>query len=47
MSDTTHSNQSRHVDLFPVSEDTTPYRKLSGDYVRTFEAGGRSFLEVD
>ncbi|MEO0547260.1 MAG: fumarate hydratase [Pseudomonadota bacterium] len=47
MSDTAPQNQSRHVDLFPVGEDTTPYRKLSGDYVRTIEAGGRSFLEVD
>lgn len=47
MSDTTQPNQSRHVDLFPVSEDNTPYRKLTGDYVRTVEAGGRSFLEVD
>jgi fumarate hydratase class I len=24
----------------------TPYRKLTGDFVTTFEAGGRSFLEV-
>ena len=24
----------------------TPYRKLTGDFVSTFEAGGRSFLEV-
>jgi fumarate hydratase class I len=24
----------------------TPYRKLTGDYVSSFEAGGRSFLEV-
>ncbi|MEM9676715.1 MAG: fumarate hydratase [Pseudomonadota bacterium] len=47
MSDTAPQNQSRHVDLFPVGGDTTPYRKLSGDYVRTIEAGGRSFLEVD
>ncbi|MDX2092363.1 MAG: fumarate hydratase [Kofleriaceae bacterium] len=26
--------------------DDTPYRKLTGDYVSTFEAKGRSFLEV-
>ncbi|MEL6935008.1 MAG: fumarate hydratase, partial [Pseudomonadota bacterium] len=38
---------SRHVDLFPLGEDTTPYRKLTGDYVRTVDLGGHSFLEVD
>jgi len=24
----------------------TPYRKLTGDFVTSFDAGGRSFLEV-
>ncbi len=38
---------SPHVDLFPLGPDETPYRKLTGDYVRTVEAGGRTFLEVE
>src|SRR5262245_11872966 len=36
----------RFQEILPLGEDTTPYRKLSGDHVKSFEAGGRSFLEV-
>ena len=36
-----------HVDLFPLSEDTTPYRKLSGDFVSTVELDGKTFLKVE
>ncbi len=41
------SPSSPYVDLFPMGEDETPYRKLSGDYVKTLEAAGRKFLEVE
>ena len=34
-------------DLLPTGADTTPYRKLTGDHVSTFEAGGRRFLQVE
>jgi fumarate hydratase class I len=33
-------------ELLPLADDATPYRKLSGDHVGTFTAGGRSFVEV-
>ena len=36
-----------HVDLFPLSEDKTPYRKLSGDFVKTIEIDGKKFLKVE
>jgi len=39
-----------YADLLPIGmggEDTTTYRKLTDDYVSTFEAGGRRFLQVD
>ncbi len=39
-----------YADLLPIGmggEDTTTYRKLTSDYVSTFEAGGRTFLQVD
>jgi len=36
-----------HVDLFPLSADTTPYRKLSGDFVSTVELDGKTFLKVE
>ena len=37
-----------YSDLLPIGEDTTPYRKLSDEGVRTVEGpGGRTFLEVD
>jgi fumarate hydratase, class I len=36
-----------YVDLLPVGADFTPYRLLTRDGVRTIEAAGRTFLEVD
>src|SRR2546428_842618 len=36
-----------YQDLLPIGHDDTPYRLLTGDYVSTFEAGGRSFVQVD
>jgi fumarate hydratase class I len=37
-----------YSDLLPTggASDSTPYRKLTGEGVRTVEAGGRTFLEV-
>ncbi|MFD7729368.1 fumarate hydratase [Kitasatospora phosalacinea] len=34
-------------DLLPLGTDTTPYRKLTSEGVSTFEAGGRTFLQVE
>ncbi len=36
-----------YTDLLPVGPDTTQYRLLTADGVRTREAFGRKFLEVD
>jgi fumarate hydratase, class I len=36
-----------YQDLLPLGPDTTPYRKLTSDFVSTFEAGGRTFLQVE
>jgi fumarate hydratase class I len=36
-----------YTDLLPVGPDETPYRLLTTEGVRTIEAGGRTFLEVD
>ncbi len=36
----------RYQDMLPLGEDTTPYERISGDHVSTFEAAGRTFLEV-
>ncbi|NVJ06442.1 fumarate hydratase [Myxococcus sp. AM001] len=33
-------------DMLPLGKDETPYRLLSKDHVSTFEAGGRTFLQV-
>ena len=33
-------------DLLPLGADATPYRKLTGDHVSTFEAAGQIFLRV-
>ena len=35
------------TELLPLGEDTTPYRKLTGDHVSTFEAAGATFLRVE
>ncbi len=34
-------------DLFPLGEDTAPYRKLTGDYVSTASFGGETMVKVD
>jgi fumarate hydratase, class I len=36
-----------YQELLPLGDDDTPFRKLSGDFVSTFSAGGRSFLQVE
>jgi fumarate hydratase class I len=37
----------RYSDLLPTGPDETPYRLLTTEGVRTIEAGGRTFLQVD
>ncbi len=39
--------QFAYQDLLPIGADEAPYRLLSADYVSTFEAGGRRFVQVD
>ena len=34
-------------ELFELSEDSTPYRKLPGDFVRVVRAGGREIVQVE
>ena len=34
-------------ELFELGEDSTPYRKLPGDFVRVVRAGGREILQVE
>jgi fumarate hydratase class I len=36
----------RYSDLLPIGPDDTPYRLVTTEGVETFEAGGRTFLEV-
>ena len=36
----------RYSDLLPLGEDQTPYRLVTTEGVSTFEAGGRTFLQV-
>ncbi|MCS0634492.1 fumarate hydratase [Streptomyces sp. LP05-1] len=36
-----------YTDLLPLGEDTTPYRLVTAEGVSTFEAGGRTFLQVE
>jgi fumarate hydratase class I len=36
-----------YSDLLPVGKDDTPYRLLTTEGVQTFEANGRTFLQVD
>jgi fumarate hydratase class I len=36
----------QYQDLLPLGHDETPYRLVTKDYVSTFQAGGRTFLEV-
>jgi fumarate hydratase class I len=37
----------QYQDILPLGADDTQYRLLTPDYVSTFEAGGRRFLQVD
>ncbi|MBS2014940.1 MAG: fumarate hydratase [Deltaproteobacteria bacterium] len=37
----------QYQDLLPLGKDETPYELVTKDYVSTFEAAGRSFVEVD
>jgi fumarate hydratase class I len=37
----------RYSDLLPAGRDETPYRLLGTEGVSTFEAGGRTFLQVE
>jgi len=36
-----------YQELLPVGADGTPYQLLTSDYVTTFSAGGRRFVQVD
>jgi fumarate hydratase, class I len=36
-----------YQEILPLGDDDTPYRKLSGDFVSTFSAGGHSFLSIE
>jgi len=36
-----------YQDILPLGADETDYRLLTADYVSTFEAGGRRFVQVD
>lgn len=36
-----------YQELLPLGDDDTPFRKISGDYVSTFQAGGHSFLQIE
>ena len=36
-----------HHEMFPLGEDTTPYRQLTTEHVATREVDGREILEVD
>ena len=49
MSTSTPSNAAsfEYSDLLPIGPDTTPYRLITTEGVSTFEAGGRTFLQVD
>ena len=37
----------RFQELFELGEDTTPYRRLGGDFVRVVREGGREILKVE
>lgn len=36
-----------YADMLPIGPDTTPYRLVTTEGIRTVDAGGRSFLEVE
>jgi fumarate hydratase class I len=37
----------QYQDMLALGDDTVPYRQLTTDFVRPFDAGGRRFVEVD
>jgi fumarate hydratase class I len=37
----------QYQDLLPLGSDATPYRKLTSDHISTFQAAGRTFLQVE
>jgi fumarate hydratase class I len=37
----------QYQDMLALGEDAVPYRQLTTDFVRTLDAGGRRFVEVD
>ncbi|MCP3167917.1 fumarate hydratase [Myxococcus qinghaiensis] len=39
-------NDFQFQEMLPLGKDETPYRLLTKDHVSTFEAGGRTFLQV-
>ncbi|MEE9313700.1 MAG: fumarate hydratase [Rhizobiaceae bacterium] len=41
------NNHSPHVDIFPLGDDSTPYRKLTSDFVSTVDVEGTEFLKID
>ncbi|QBR93633.1 fumarate hydratase [Nocardioides euryhalodurans] len=47
MSAATEGPEFRYSDLLPLGPDDTPYRLLTTEGVSTFEAGGRTFLQVE
>ena len=38
--------EQQYQEMFPLGEDTTPYRKLTSEHVTTVRANGREILEV-
>ncbi len=36
-----------YFEMFPLAEDATPYRRLTGDYVAPLKVNGHEILEVD
>ncbi len=36
-----------YQELLPLGDDDTPFRKVSGDFVSTFQAQGHSFLQIE
>ncbi|MFD0918014.1 fumarate hydratase [Pseudahrensia aquimaris] len=41
------SPKTAYVDLLPIGEDTTPYRKLTSDHVSVEKLGDHTFLKVE
>jgi fumarate hydratase, class I len=37
----------QYQEMLPTGADETPYRRLTGDYVSTFEAVGKTFVKVE